>query len=137
MFRVFNLVPGIVYVAVIYAIASASFGGSASEQMAHVLFSIMLPSGAVWQLTIGHIFILLGGLGLFFELLKSTNPTNLAIAENGVSAVAMLVFLLLFVLVPAFGTSEFFYLTFLQLLDTFVGFIVLVSTARRTIDHER
>jgi hypothetical protein len=137
MLRIFEFVPGLIYVAIIYGITTLAMGGSATEQMAHVLISITLPSGADWQLTTGHIFILLAALGLFFELLKSTNPTDTAIAENGISAVSLLFFLLLFVLVRAFGTTEFFFIVFMQVLDTIVGLVVLVSTARRTIDHER
>lgn len=132
-----KLIPGPLYVAVIYAAFSIIVGGqNVPAQLSKELFAVALPSGALWQLTLGNLFIVLSVVSLFFELLKSTNPTDSAIAGNSVSIICLVVFLLLFALLPGFGTTEFFLLTFMTALDVVVGLIVLVSTARRTIDHE-
>ena len=137
MFRMLGLIPGLLFPALVYALFTMSSGGAdVSAKLAHEVFSIALPSGVNWQLTTGHLFVIFAVVALFFELLKSTNPSNLAVVENGVSLIVLLVFLLLFVLVRNFGTTEFFLMVFMAGLDTLVGFVVLVSTSRRTIDVE-
>jgi hypothetical protein len=134
--RLFFFVPLLVIAAAIYGAFAISAGDNVSQELSNEIISLTLPSGAAWQLTLGHVFIILGVVCLFLELLKSTNPTDSAIAEISISGVCSLIFLLLFVLARPFGTSEFFLITVMAFLDFLVGCFVLVSTARRTIDHE-
>jgi hypothetical protein len=136
MLRGLLLIPSLVYAALIYAAVVVPIGAHAPEQLATELYSLALPSGAVWHLTYGHLIVIISIVCLFFELLKPSNPTDSAIFVNSVTAIAALIFLLLFVLVPSFGTSEFFLIALMAFLDFIDGGVELVSVARRTIDRE-
>ena len=135
MLRALWYVPGLVY-AVIYAVLALTAGGHVSATLAEQLFAVSLPSGTVWQVTFSHLFVVVAFIFLFFELLRSTAPTHTAVLENGVAAVSALVFLLLFILVPDFGTTEFLLATIMALLDFLAGAQTLISQAKPKAEHE-
>jgi hypothetical protein len=71
---------------------------------------------------------------LFVELLKSTTSRKIAIINHSLSMVLFIACLVEFLLFPAFGTSIFFLLTVMVLLDVLAGFIVTIVSARRDVD---
>ncbi len=136
--RVLWFFPVLVYAAIAYAlVAFTSANGDVAAHLATRLFSIKLASGAEWGLTVGHMVIIFSVACFFFELLKASEPTQAAIGEIGVATLAAVVFILLFVLHPKFGTTEFFLIAVMSLLDVFAGFLFLVSESRRTVEIER
>jgi hypothetical protein len=136
--RVLWFFPVLVYAAIAYAlVAFTSAGGDVPAHLAQHLFSIKLASGAEWGLTVGQVLLVFATLCFFFELIKASEPTQAAIAEIGVATAASVIFVLLFVLHPKFGTTEFFLITVMSLLDMFAGFLFLVSESRRTVEIER
>ncbi len=74
---------------------------------------------------------------LLFRAFEVDRASQAAIAEIGVATLAAVIFVLLFALHPAFGTTEFFLITVMALLDMFAGFMFLVSESRRTVEIER
>jgi len=133
--RAFFFFPIQIFAALAYGLFALA-AQDVPHALATDLINVQLPSGASWELTIGQLFILGGILCLFIELLKSVNPTDSAIAEFSISAIVSVVFLLFFVLWKPFGTTEFFLITMMSLLDFVVGGFVLVAVSRRTIDRE-
>jgi hypothetical protein len=129
-------IPLLAIPAVVYAMIAMTAGSAAIvTTMASPAFSMTLASGAEWVITRGHLVTLLGIVCLFFEILKSTRPTANAMIDNSLSVLVFVSCLVAFLLAPGFGTTEFFLIILMSLLDFLAGFIVMVSTARRTVDY--
>jgi hypothetical protein len=101
------------------------------EFTAEPLFNMALPSGANWSPTWSGVFIMLGIITLYLELVKSTQTGTGTIVENALSMVVFILFLLEFLLVKIAGTSTFLILTLMSLLDVVAGFSITVASARR------
>lgn len=101
------------------------------EFTAQPLFEMGLPSGASWTPTWSGIFIMVGVITLYLELVKSTRTNTGTIAEHAFSMVVFILFLLEFLLVKIAGTSTFLILTLMSLLDVVAGFSITVAAARR------
>ena len=101
------------------------------EFTAEPLFNMGLPSGANWSPTWSGVFIMLGVITLYLELVKSTRTGNGTIVEHALSMVVFILFLLEFLLVKIAGTSTFLILTLMSLLDVVAGFSITVASARR------
>jgi len=93
--------------------------------------SIEMMSGALWEITPGHMLIGLSLVMLFFELLKSTGTDRAAVMNHAFSMVLFIVCLVEFIIFPAFGTSVFFLIGLMALLDVMAGFMVTIASARR------
>lgn len=102
------------------------------------LFDLSLPSGATWNLTSGDIFVMLGIITLYIEIIKSVRTDTGTIVEHVLSVVVFILFLILFLLVPVAGTSTFLVITLMSLLDVIAGFTITVASARRdlTMGHQ-
>jgi hypothetical protein len=95
------------------------------------LFDLALPSGAAWNLTSADIFVILGVITLYVEIIKSVRTGTGTIVEHVLSVVVFILFLILFLLVPVAGTSTFMIITLMSLLDVIAGFTITVASARR------
>lgn len=95
------------------------------------LFAIALPSGTPWGPTTGELLVILGAFFLYIELFKATRTSSASVVDHMFSMFLFIIFLLEFLLVPACGTSAFFILMVLQLIDVIAGFTVTISGARR------
>ncbi len=95
------------------------------------LFSQPLPSNAAWNLTSADIMIILGVITLYIELVKSVRTGTDTILEHVLSVIVFILFLVLFLLVKSAGTSTFFILTLMSLVDVIAGFTITVASARR------
>jgi len=93
--------------------------------------SIDMMSGSVWEITPGHMLIALSLVMLFFELLKSTGTDRAAVMNHAFSMLLFIVCLVEFIVFPAFGTSVFFLIGLMTLLDVMAGFMVTIASARR------
>lgn len=124
----FKAVPLLVIVVVAYnivVIASDTLLGSG-------LFSMRLPSGADWTLSVSDVLIL-AGLGLLFVEIVKAGQSRRAGVDHALSMVLFVVALLEFLLAPACGTSVFLIITALTLVDVIAGFTVSLSTAQHEI----
>jgi hypothetical protein len=91
----------------------------------------MLPSGAEFYLKVGDLFVLAGLVALFFEIIKAARLGAGTIVDHMLSTATFIVALVEFLLVPFCGTSTFFFLVVMALIDVVAGFSVSILSARR------
>lgn len=95
------------------------------------VFSVPLVSGTAWQVTIGDILLVFGLIMLFLELINATRTGSATIINHALSMLVLLVALVQFIVLPQFGTSVFFLIVLLNVLDVIAGFTVTITAARR------
>ena len=104
--------------------------------LAAELFTVDLMSGARWSFTAHDAFMAGGVLILYFEIFKSTRTGVASVLDHTLSTLVFIVFLVEFLVVEACGTSTFFVLGLMALLDVIAGFTVSIGAARREFgDH--
>lgn len=96
-----------------------------------ILFEITMLSQATWTFTLGDSVLVTALLALFVEILKATQTRSLAILDHGLSVVVFIICLIEFLLVDIAGTSLFFFITLISLIDVIAGFSVGIRAARR------
>ncbi|NJO17905.1 MAG: hypothetical protein HC877_19900 [Thioploca sp.] len=101
------------------------------EFTAEPLFNMGLPSGANWSPTWSGIFIMLGVITLYLELVKSTRTGTATSVEHVLSMGVFILFLLEFLLVKMAGTSTFLIITLMSLLDVVAGFSITIAASMR------
>jgi hypothetical protein len=120
-------VPLIAVVMVIYA----AFAVDSTFSAGSAFMDAMLPSETELFLTFGDIFVIFGLVALFFEIIKSARLGPGTIIDHMLSTAVFIVALIVFLLVPAFGTSAFLLLTVIALIDVVAGYTVSIFSARR------
>ncbi|HVY84467.1 MAG TPA: hypothetical protein VG943_05005 [Caulobacterales bacterium] len=133
--RITSLVPVLVLPALLYVALWLIWGADLERRFSGELFSLHMVSGDTWRVTLGAAFSLLSVVCLFVEIVRSGTPTKWTIGENLVTAIALVISLVLFLLVRGFATSEFFFLTVLFLLDFVTDATVMTLTSRRTVEY--
>jgi hypothetical protein len=128
------VLPVLVYNLVVLTFAGGFAANAAQYRLADQLFTIRMTSKADWAVSLGDLLIAAALVVLFVELLKSTTSRRIAIVNHSLSMVLFIGCLVEFLLFPAFGTSVFFLLTMMVLLDVLAGFIVTIVSARRDVD---
>lgn len=101
------------------------------------IYSVTLASGAELYLRAGDLFTLAGLVALFFEMLKAARAGTGTIIDHMLSTVAFVVALVCFLLVDYCGTSSFFLLTVMALIDVVAGFSVSIFASRRDYSINR
>ena len=136
MFAAFPLLalPVLVYNLVVLTFAGGFASNAAQYRLAEQLFVIQMSSKAGWVVSLGDLLLAASLVVLFVELLKSATSRRIAIVNHSLSMVLFIGCLVEFLLFPAFGTSVFFLLTMMVLLDVLAGFIVTIVSARRDVD---
>jgi len=129
----YRQVPMIGVLAVVYLIVAAVY----ESVLASNLFTIALPSGAIWAFGVNDLFLLIGLLLLYLEILKSTRSGRGQIVEHIVSMVVFVGCLLLFLLVRKTGSTTFLLITAMSAIDVIAGFTVSIVAARRDLEIER
>lgn len=97
------------------------------------LLSLTMPNGGVWHFTLGDLMLTIGLALLAVEVIKATYTRGAALADQALSTILFVIFLIEFLLVPKAATSLFFLLTLMAAFDVVVGSIVGIRTARRDI----
>ena len=126
-------IPLLILVVALYNIL-VLFTGSAMEG---VLWSPTLPSDATLELSLGNLLVILGLILLFLEIFKSTRTGTSSIVDHLFSVGLFVVCLLELILLPAFGTATFLFLTLMALIDVVAGFTVTIAAARRDIGFDQ
>lgn len=130
---IIGMVPLLGILLVIYMILAiphiANFGEGAKG-----LFTMTMISGAKWSPTVGDLFVILGVVLMFIETVKSTRSSVISNLENTLSMFVFVIYLVLFIVMPAAGTSTFLILTLMSLLDSLGGFIIGNVAARRDVN---
>jgi len=105
--------------------------GDIQASLAAELFSVGLISGATWSFTLHDAFVIGGVLILYFEIFKATGTGLTSVLDHTLSVLVFIAFLVEFLVVEACGTSAFFALALMALLDVIAGFTVSIVAARR------
>ena len=99
--------------------------------------TVTLTSGAVWSVTAEDMLVGLAIILLPLEILKATKIGVRSIVDHVLSMAVFVVMLVEFLLVRQAGTSTFFLLMMLSVVDVLAGFIVTLRTAQRDMTIER
>jgi len=92
---------------------------------------IPLFSGDPWKLTIGDLLVVVSLVLLFVEILKSTITTANSIANHALSMLVVIVCLIEFLMFKGFGTSTFFLIMCMALIDVIAGFSITIVASKR------
>jgi hypothetical protein len=98
-----------------------------------LLYGGTLPSGAYVGVTAGGSLILIGIACLIFEVMKATATGVRSLIDQTLSVFLLGAALVVFLLLPQFGSITWALLTALQLADVLLGAMVGIRTARRDI----
>ena len=90
-----------------------------------------------WELTTGDILIAFAILLLTVEILKSTRIGVRTMIDHILSMILFIAMLVEFLLVRQAGTSTFFLLLIVSLVDVIGGYIVTIRAAQRDLAIER
>ncbi|MFA7638261.1 MAG: hypothetical protein WCY02_03025 [Parvibaculum sp.] len=123
----FGTLPLMALVIIAYNIIVYLTGLSMDTQV----MAVTLISGAMWSITVGDLILFFALLLLFLELVNSTRTGATTIVNHALSMLVLLIALVEFIVLPAFGTSTFFALVLLALFDVVAGFTVTITAARR------
>jgi hypothetical protein len=123
------LIPLAVYNIIAFLMRDVSFAAA--------LFTVPLPSGTPWPVTLSDVLLTLGILLLLCEVIKGARPGAKYLTDHLLSLLVLCGAGAEFALLPQFGTSTFFLLTTLSLVDFLSGIAlrarrgVAAATARR------
>jgi hypothetical protein len=99
--------------------------------------TVQLMSGAGWSATAEDMLIGLAIILLPLEILKATRIGVRSVVDHILSMVLFVVMLMEFLMVRQAGTSTFFLLMMISVVDVLGGFIVTRRTAQRDMTVER
>jgi hypothetical protein len=129
------LIPLAVYNIIAFLMRDVSFAAP--------LFSLPLTSGTVWPVTLSDILVALGILLLLCEVIKGARPGAKYLTDHLLSLVVFGGAAAEFVMLPPFGTSTYFLLALLALVDFLSGIalrarrgtqaVAAAATARRGV----
>jgi hypothetical protein len=117
------LIPLAIYNIIAFLMPDVVFGAP--------LFKLALMSGVEWQVTLSDVLIALGILLLLFEIIKGARPGAKYLTDHLLSLIVFGAAAAEFVLWPKFGTSTYFLLTALSLVDFLSG--LALRTRRRAV----
>jgi hypothetical protein len=107
------LIPLAIYNIIAFLMPDVVFGAP--------LFKLALMSGVEWQVTLSDVLIALGILLLLFEIIKGARPGAKYLTDHLLSLIVFGAAAAEFVLWPKFGTSTYFLMTALSLVDFLSG----------------
>jgi hypothetical protein len=107
------LIPLAIYNIIAFLMPSVSF--------AEPLVKLKLLSGAEWPITLSDVMLALGILLLLHEVIKGARPGGKYLTDHLLSLLVFAAAAAEFVLWPKFGTSTFFLLVLLAMVDFFSG----------------
>jgi hypothetical protein len=117
------LIPLAIYNIIAFLMRDVSFAAA--------LFTVPLTSGTAWPVTLSDVLLTLGILLLLCEVIKGARPGAKYLTDHLLSLLVLCGAAAEFVLVPQFGTSTFFLLTTLALVDFLTG--IALRTRRGTV----
>jgi hypothetical protein len=98
--------------------------------------TVHMMSGQDWVLTWEDILIAFAIFLLWIEIIKSTRIGMRSVMDHILAMVLFVAMLIEFLLVQRAGTSTFFLLTIIALVDVLAGFIVSMRSSTRQIEVE-
>jgi hypothetical protein len=107
------LIPLAIYNIIVFLMPGVS--------LADPIFRLTLVSGTEWPVTLSDILLALAALMLLFEVIKGARPGAKFLTDHLLSLIVFGAAAAEFVMWPKFGTSTFFLLTLLSLVDFLTG----------------
>ena len=98
--------------------------------------TVHMMSGQDWVLTWEDILLAFAIFLLWIEIIKSTQIGPRSVMDHILAMALFIVMLVEFLLVQRAGTSTFFLLTTIALVDVLAGFIIGMRSPRRPIEIE-
>ena len=98
--------------------------------------TVHMMSGQDWVLTWEDLLLAFAILLLAVEIIKSTRMGMRSIVDHVLAMAIFIGMLVEFLLVQRAGTSTFFLLTMIGLVDVLVGFIVSIRSSQRQVEVE-
>jgi hypothetical protein len=98
--------------------------------------TVHMMSGQDWVLTWEDILLAVSIFLLWIELIKSTRIGMRGVMDHILSMALFIIMLVEFLLVQQAGTSTFFLLMVIALVDVLAGFIVGIRSSRRQVEIE-
>src|SRR5580658_2175717 len=98
--------------------------------------TVHMMSGQDWVLTWEDLLIAFSIFLLWIEIIKSTRMGTRSVMDHILAMVLFIGMLVEFLLVARAGTSTFFLLMSIALVDVLAGFIVGIRSAQRQIEFE-
>jgi len=98
--------------------------------------TVHMMSGQDWVLTWEDILIAFSIFLLWIEIIKSTRMGMRGVMDHILSMALFIAMLVEFLLVPQAGTSTFFLLMTIALVDVLAGFIVGLRSSQRQVEIE-
>ncbi len=134
MFRSLRLLPLTLIPLLAYSVLAFTVGGmEAGAWFSAPRFSVPLPLGGVWQISVGDVLLFLTLGVLFVELLKSTSTATVVMLDHMLATLIFIVCLVLFLVSYRFGNSTFFAIMIAALIDVVAGFTISMRVAGRTV----
>jgi hypothetical protein len=99
-------------------------------------YSVTMTSGQIWTLTWEDVIIAGSILLLWVEVIKSTQIGVRAIVDHVLSMLLFVAMLVEFLLVRAAGTSTFFLMLIIAMVDVLAGFIISIRSSQRQVQVE-
>ena len=96
--------------------------------------TVHMMSGQDWTLTWQDLLLAFAILLLAVEIIKSTRMGMRSIIDHVLAMALFIIMLVEFLLVQRAGTSTFFLLTMIALVDVLVGFIVSIRSSQRQVE---
>lgn len=112
-------------------VAIAVSGGSFDM----VIIQFPMISGAHWAFTLGDLLLTATLILLFIEILKATRTGGHSVVDHAMSMIVFIVCLIAFLVWEPAGTSLFFFIMVVALIDVVAGFSVTIRGARRDFTY--
>jgi hypothetical protein len=122
------IIPFAIYNMIAFLTPGVSWNAPAS--------TVHMMSGQDWVLTWEDLLIAFSILLLAVEIMKSTRIGMRTIIDHMLAMLLFIAMLVEFLLVDRAGTSTFFLLTMIAVVDVLVGFTVSVRSSQRQIEIE-
>jgi hypothetical protein len=126
------VIPLMIIPLILYNVVMLGPGAGVGGLENHILELPML-SGATWIMNVGDLFILVGLVLLFVEILKATRTGAFSVVDHLLSTFVFVAFLLEFLLVKSAATQVFFVLMTISFIDVIAGFSVSIRSAGRDV----
>lgn len=99
------------------------------------IIQVQMISGAAWTYTLADLLLSVTLIILFIEILKATRTGGNSVVDHALSLIVFIACLILFLIWGPAGTSLFFLITLVTLIDVMAGFSVTIRGARRDFTY--
>jgi len=107
-----------------------------SRAVGDVIREVTLPSGAIWPITVGDVFIVTVLVLVLIEF-ASLGSGRASVVNHALSGIVFMICVAELLFVRGCGTAEFALMTLIVGLDVVAGYSLTARLARRNLELER